>query len=552
MAFSLQSAIDELFKPPSRLQTMIDRAVGLDRSEPDLALNLDICELVNNKKGNFPHDAVFALLPYINGRSPSQAQLALTLLDNLVKNCGHAVHYQIATREFLNELFRRFPEYQPAMPNAVHYRVLEMLQEWRLTLCRRSRYKDDLQRINDMYALLRRKGWRFPELDAENAAVVLGPEDTLKSREELEKEDLEAMQAKLQELLRRATPRDLREANKLMKIITGYEQSSKQPDYDREWESELEAIENKARLLVEMLQKVRPGERIDDSAQELLAKCVSSQSRLQKLISDQERYDNDADDDSDAKRELARLIHLNDMIGDAVLAYKDLEKGRQPVFKSVDSSVQEPAAAGADNELIAWDEGGDEGGNDAANAQSALLTSSELQPPASKDPLDDLVGLDFGSMPAISDVSTPPLLPGQSTPGMTIMTPGLTAGVGSYSVSAAQRAQPMSNPSLPANSQQARLNKVASSKKDAFDFSDLMSAAKSIGRPPPPPASSSMPSSSQAAAATATATATAATRATPSSSASGRSNSPMTTNWGSAPDTSKARNNNDSLIDFLS
>ncbi|KAI8324175.1 VHS-domain-containing protein, partial [Martensiomyces pterosporus] len=273
-----------MFKPPSRLQTMVDRAVGSDRSDPDLALNLDICELVNNKKGNYPHDAVFALLPYINGRSNSQAQLALTLLDNLVKNCGHPVHYQIATREFLNELFRRFPEYQPAMPNPVHYRVLEMLQEWRLTMCRRSRYRDDLQRINDMYALLRRKGWHFPEIDAENAAVVLGPEDTLKSREELEKEDLEAMQAKLQELLRRATPRDLREANKLMKIITGYEQSSKRPDYDREWEKELEAIENKATLLVEMLQSAQPGDRLDDTIQELLAKCVSNQSRLQKLI----------------------------------------------------------------------------------------------------------------------------------------------------------------------------------------------------------------------------------------------------------------------------
>ncbi|KAJ1877887.1 ARF-binding protein, partial [Coemansia sp. S17] len=117
MTLNFQSAIDDMFKPPSRLQKMVDRAVGVDRNEADLALNLDICELVNSKKGNYPHDAVFALLPYINGRSNKQAQLALTLLDNLVKNCGHPVHYQVASREFLNELFRRFPEFQPSMPN---------------------------------------------------------------------------------------------------------------------------------------------------------------------------------------------------------------------------------------------------------------------------------------------------------------------------------------------------------------------------------------------------------------------------------------------------
>ncbi|KAJ2526628.1 ARF-binding protein, partial [Coemansia sp. RSA 1933] len=147
--FNIHAALDDMFKPASRLQTMIDQAVGNERRSPDLVLNLDICELINQKKGNYPHDAVFALIPYINGRAKNQALRALILLDNLVKNCGHSVHYQVASREFLNDLFRRFPEYQPSVANPVHQRIMEMLQEWRVTLCRHSRYKDDLQRIND-------------------------------------------------------------------------------------------------------------------------------------------------------------------------------------------------------------------------------------------------------------------------------------------------------------------------------------------------------------------------------------------------------------------
>ncbi|KAJ2848127.1 ARF-binding protein, partial [Coemansia erecta] len=377
---------------------MIDQAVGSERASPDLVLNLDICELVNQKKGNYPHDAVFALIPYINGRSKNQALRALTLLDNLVKNGGHSVHYQVASREFLNDLFRRFPEYQPSISNPVHQRILEMLQEWRVTLCRHSRYKDDLQRINDMYSLLRRKGWRFPEAEDENVAVMLGPKDSLRSREELEKEDLEAMQAKLQELLRRATPRDLREANKLMKVITGYEQSPQKPDYEREWDEELKSIEQKAGLLAEIVQNATPGTRLDETARALFSKCTSAQLRLHKLISEQEADDGES---SAENQELARLIRLNDYIIDVVQAFKDVENGKTPEIKSTlsnDVSIGTLAAAttstgaghaggNGENELIVWDDEGEDGDGNSErdNAQQSTPLS----------PLDDLVGLDF-------------------------------------------------------------------------------------------------------------------------------------------------------------
>ncbi|KAJ1876668.1 ARF-binding protein, partial [Coemansia sp. S17] len=356
-----------------------------------------------------------------------------------------------ASREFLNELFRRFPEFQPSMPNPLHYRILELLQEWRVSLCRRSRYKDDLQRINDMYSLLRRKGWRFPELESENVAVVLGPEDTLKSREELEREDLEAMQAKLQELLRRATPRDLREANKLMKIITGYEQSSKRPDYDKEWETELQGIEAKVVLLTEILQSAEPGVRLDDTAQQLLAKCMSSQSRLQKLIAESDgQADDSYAEDSEEKRELARLIRLNDLIGDAVQAYRDLERGKTPEFRNIDAVA---GAQAGENELIAWD---DEPASDTSASQT------QQQPGAAKNPLDDLAGLDFdSSASATARVSSSPMAgialpmsPGMNTPGLSMPIAG-----GGFTLAPAARPHPMSNPSLPATSQQARLGK---------------------------------------------------------------------------------------------
>ncbi|KAJ1800748.1 ARF-binding protein [Coemansia sp. RSA 2399] len=486
MSFNIHAALDEMFKPASKLQTMIDQAVGSERASPDLVLNLDICELVNQKKGNFPHDAVFALMPYINGRSKNQALRALTLLDNLVKNGGHSVHYQVASREFLNDLFRRFPEYQPSISNPVHQRILEMLQEWRGTLCRHSRYKDDLQRINDMYSLLRRKGWRFPEAEDENVAVILGPKDSLRSREELEKEDLEAMQAKLQELLRRATPRDLREANKLMKVITGYEQSPQKPDYEREWDEELKGIEQKAGLLAEIVQNATPGTRLDETARDLFNKCTSAQLRLHKLISEQETDDGE---DSAENQDVARLIRLNDYIIDVVQAFKDVEHGKTPEIKNtLDNAVSTGAAAASstgaghasgvgENELIVWDDEGEDGdGNsERENAQRSTPLS----------PLDDLVGLDFKDPTTNGPIS---LSAGSSAAGSQILnSPGFSAPLSratgaSSSTSLSAQHQLMSNPSLPANVHQVRMNMASTKDKDAFDFSDLLSAAKSASR----------------------------------------------------------------------
>lgn len=98
------------------------------------------------------------------------------LLDICVKNCGYPFHLQISTKEFLNELVRRFPERPPIRSSRVQLRILEAIEEWRQTICQTSRYKDDLGYIRDMHRLLLYKGYMFPEVKMEDAAV-LNPTD---------------------------------------------------------------------------------------------------------------------------------------------------------------------------------------------------------------------------------------------------------------------------------------------------------------------------------------------------------------------------------------
>jgi ADP-ribosylation factor-binding protein GGA len=98
------------------------------------------------------------------------------LLDICVKNCGYPFHLQISTKEFLNELVRRFPERPPVHASRVQNRILELIEEWRQTICQTSRYKEDLGFIRDMHRLLSYKGYIFPEVRKEDAAV-LNPSD---------------------------------------------------------------------------------------------------------------------------------------------------------------------------------------------------------------------------------------------------------------------------------------------------------------------------------------------------------------------------------------
>ena len=80
------------------------------------------------------------------------------LLDILVKNCGYPFHLQIATKDFLNELVRRFPERPPVLSPPPMAKILELINEWKSTICVTSKYKDDLVHIRDMHRLLSYKG----------------------------------------------------------------------------------------------------------------------------------------------------------------------------------------------------------------------------------------------------------------------------------------------------------------------------------------------------------------------------------------------------------
>ncbi|PNY29469.1 ADP-ribosylation factor-binding protein GGA2 [Tolypocladium capitatum] len=374
----------ELGRAPSQLQRFVSAACSPENYEPNLALNLEICDLINSKKGSAPREAATAIVGYINHRNPNVALLALSLLDICVKNCGYPFHLQISTKEFLNELVRRFPERPPMRSTRVQAKILEAIEEWRVTICDTSRYREDLGFIRDMHRLLSYKGYMFPEVRREDAAV-LNPSDNLKSPDEMEEEEKEAQSAKLQELIRRGTPEDLREANRLMKIMAGYDTRSK-TDYRAKAAEEIGKIQAKARLLEERLEAFRAGDTMTegDVFSELACALQSAQPKIQKMC----------EEESDDHEAVAKLFEINDSIHRTVERYKLMKKGDLEAAAKVAAGGPPPpqttSVGGSANELSLIDFDADANGSNGASQGNSQAGGLE----------NDLLGLDIGGEPS--------------------------------------------------------------------------------------------------------------------------------------------------------
>ncbi|KAF7912112.1 uncharacterized protein EAF01_001133 [Botrytis porri] len=369
---------------PSPLQRYIQQACSPENYEPNLAMNLEISDLINSKKGNAPREAAIAIVNYINHRNPNVAILALNLLDICVKNCGYPFHLQISTKEFLNELVRRFPERPPIRPSKVQMKILEAIEEWRGTICQTSRYKEDLGFIRDMHRLLSYKGYVFPEVRVEDAAV-LNPSDNLKSAEEMEEEEKAAQSAKLQELIRRGGPEDLQEANRLMKIMAGYDTRSK-TDYRAKAAEEVGKVQQKARLLEERLEEFKPGDVMTegDVYEELASALQSAHPKIQKMC----------EEESDDHEAVAKLLEINDSIHRTVERYKLMKKGDVDAALKIAKGTlgtSTGVSKNSANELSLIDFDGEPETNGSSSMNNAPASTSQPG-----DLENDLLGLSMG------------------------------------------------------------------------------------------------------------------------------------------------------------
>ena len=284
---------------------------------------------------------------------------------------------------------RRFPERPPIRTTRTQNRILELIEEWRRTICETSKYKEDLGFVRDMHRLLSYKGYVFPEVKREDAAV-LNPSDNLRSAEEMEAEEQAAQSAKLQELIRRGTPHDLQEANKLMKVMAGYDTRHK-TDYRAKAAEEVSKIQQKAKLLEEMLQGHKHGDEIQegDVFEELANALASAHPKIQRMC----------EEESEDTEAVAKLFEINDSIHRTIERYRLFKKGDMEGANAIPRGTLGYSGAGVktgpDNELSLIDFGGPEEGPEGRDV--AAESGSEAAPKVKGNALeDDLLGLNLG------------------------------------------------------------------------------------------------------------------------------------------------------------
>ncbi|KOS43459.1 hypothetical protein ACN38_g5672 [Penicillium nordicum] len=477
----------------SPLQRAIRNACDPQNYEPNLALNLEVSDLINSKKGNAPREAAFDIVHLINSRNQNVALLALALLDIAVKNCGYPFHLQIGTKEFLNELVRRFPERPPIRSSRVQHRILESIEEWRQTICQTSRYKDDLGFIRDMHRLLLYKGYMFPEVRREDAAV-LNPSDNLRSADEMEEEEKEAQSAKLQELIRRGTPSDLQEANRLMKVMAGFDNRHK-TDYRAKAAEEVVKVQQKAKILEEMLQNQQPGEALPegDVFEELAGALQSAHPKIQKMC----------EEESDDPEAVHKLLEINDSIHRTIERYKLVKKGDLAAASQIPKGTlgtTTGVSTNANNELSLIDfdpepepsSNGNEavpsqGGNSLENDLLGLSLGEQGPSPGG--------GITLGSsmnFPSMSASSTPPVPPQSQQQAPTAFKPN-------YDILASMNSsRPVSQSPTPVMGVSPQVQSTATPPPAADPFASLVSASPRETSSPfhPPAQSQTAPASS--------------------------------------------------------
>lgn len=117
-----------MFKAPNPYEDLVAKATDEGLTGENWQLNLDLCDKLSDDDENNARSMIAAVRGRLTHKNTNVQLYALTLADTLSKNCGNAVHHEIASRAFMQTMSKL------ATDRTTHAltkkRVLALLREW--------------------------------------------------------------------------------------------------------------------------------------------------------------------------------------------------------------------------------------------------------------------------------------------------------------------------------------------------------------------------------------------------------------------------------------
>ncbi|BFG23688.1 hypothetical protein CerSpe_099620 [Prunus speciosa] len=164
---SVSFKVKELFQGPNQADKIVEDATSEALDEPDWAMNLDICDMINTERVNSV-ELVRGIKKRIMLKNPRVQYLSLVLLETCVKNCEKAFS-EIAAERVLDEMVKLIDDPQTVVNN--RNKALMLIEAWGESTGE-LRY---LPVYEETYKSLRSRGIRFPGRDNESLAPIFTP-----------------------------------------------------------------------------------------------------------------------------------------------------------------------------------------------------------------------------------------------------------------------------------------------------------------------------------------------------------------------------------------
>uniref|UniRef100_A0A2I4C0Q1 Target of Myb protein 1 isoform X2 n=1 Tax=Austrofundulus limnaeus TaxID=52670 RepID=A0A2I4C0Q1_AUSLI len=258
----------------------IERATGASLQSEDWALNLEICDIINETDEG-PKDAVKAIKKRIVGnKNFREIMLALTVLETCVKNCGHRFHVLVTTQEFVEGVLVRsiLPKYNP--PTVLHDRILSLIQSWADAF----RSTPSLSGVVYVYDDLKRRGLEFPMTDLDSLSPIHTPNRSIPENETPEVTPITPThQSQPQAPPTVGAPSQ----NNAAPVQASDGSGQLSAEQERKLRRELELVKGNVTVMSQMLNELIPGQSKPDDTQllqQLFSVCKSMQTRVVELI----------------------------------------------------------------------------------------------------------------------------------------------------------------------------------------------------------------------------------------------------------------------------